>query len=126
MKMSDSLQSTTNVPKTREHPNGSVQGICSGSIAILALFIAFVGFTSFKNPGPWRWLDLIIQILPGMLGAIALTLVPWLTTKPQYEVNLGDSIENGRKSFIIGASLTLFAIIVPWMIDYFAHHEPNQ
>jgi hypothetical protein len=65
-----------------EHANGSVQGICSGAIGLLALLIAFIGYTGYNAKGvntPWSYGDLWHLTL-ALFAAIFLALVPWVAT----------------------------------------------
>src|SRR5215475_10940981 len=66
------MSNSTIAPK---HPDGSVQGLCTGALTMFALLIAYMGYTSLKNPNPWRVIDLFIQIIPLSVAAIALVLV---------------------------------------------------
>jgi len=103
-----------------EHPPGSVQGLCSAAMTMLALLIAFLGYTSFRSPDPWSITDLWIQILPAILGAICLVLTPMNATKLE---NAQIAIQRARNAFAIGSTLALLAIILPMARDFYIHRQ---
>jgi multisubunit Na+/H+ antiporter MnhB subunit len=106
-----------------KHPDGSVQAISSASIALLALLIAYIGYTSLKNPDPWRLIDLFIQIIPCIVAAISLAMVPWLATRPRAPAEAQRSIRQARGSFLFGALAALTAMLIPLLYDFVIHHN---
>ena len=108
-----------------EHATGSVQGICSGAIGLLALLIAFIGYTAFNSRGvniPWSNGDLIHLGL-ALLAAIALALVPWIATSPQPRTPVGRSVEWARALFLFGACCTIASMAVFMARDFLANHQ---
>jgi hypothetical protein len=98
----------------REHPNGAVQGICSGAIGLLALLIAFIGYAAYNSKAaniPWSYNDLN-YLIPAFIASIALAIVPWLATAPQPKDSVGISVERARLSFLIGALCVILSIAI--------------
>jgi len=103
----------------REHPNGAVQGICSGAIGLLALLIAFIGYAAYNSKAaniPWSYNDLS-YLIPAFIASIALAIVPWLATAPQPKDSIGISVERARLSFLIGT----FCVILSMAISIFTN-----
>ena len=73
------------------------QVISSAAMTMFALLVAYLGYTSFKSPDPWRFLDLFIQIVPATFAGIFLALVPWLATKRREADLVGISVDSARK-----------------------------
>lgn len=96
-----------------EHPAGSVQGICSSSVGLLALLIAFVSITGYGSIGassPWRLGDLWHLGL-SLLAALLLASVPWLATKPQPPEKLSASLQHARMCLAAGTLCAMAAIM---------------
>lgn len=109
---------------TVEHPNGAVQGVCSAAIGLLALLIAFIGYTGFNSKSvnaPWQPGDLIHLGL-SLVAAGLLAAVPWLATQPQAIGSSGISIERARKCFALGAGCAILAIAFFVIRDYLNNH----
>jgi len=106
-----------------KHPDGSVQAISSAAVALLALLVAYIGYTSFKNPDPWRAVDLFIQIIPSVAAAISLVVVPWLATQPRAANEAYKSIRWARGLFLLGALAALTAMLIPLLYDFMIHHN---
>ncbi len=97
-----------------KHPDGSVQALSSASVGLVAIMIAFIGYTCYGTTygnTPWHYTD-IFFLLPAGLGCIFLALAPWLATRPRLPEELNKSIEGGRRCFAIGAILSLAAILI--------------
>ena len=109
----------------KKHPDGSVQGICTGAIGLFALLIAFIGYTAFNQKGvnsPWSWLDLL-HLVPSCLAGLFLVSVPWLATMEQDTEKVGESIRYARQSFALGAALALGGIIIFFIKDFINNHS---
>jgi len=106
----------------KQYPDGSLQAICSAAIALLALLIAFLGYTAFKSSDPWTRGDLL-HMIPFYLAVIFLALVPFLATKKRAVAQAYKSIDAARMSFGLGTLLTIFGILVFLIRDYVGHHR---
>jgi len=98
----------------RKHPDGAVQGICSGAIGLLALLIAFTGYAAYNSKGaniPWSYNDLS-YLIPAFIASIALAIVPWLATAPQPKDSTSVSIERARLFFLIGALCVILSMTI--------------
>ena len=107
-----------------EHANGSVQGICSGAIGMLALLIAFIGYTGFNTKGsstPWQFGDLFHLAL-ALISAITLSIVPWAATRPQPIAKVGRSVEQARRLFLSGSICAVLAMTVFVIRDFLGNH----
>ena len=103
-----------------KHPVGSVQAICAGSAGLFTVLVAFIGYTAFNAKGqevPWTAIS-FIYLLPALVAAVALALVPWLVTKPCAESENESSIKNARSSFLLGAVCSIFSMSAFIAIDY--------
>ena len=106
------------------HPAGAVQGVCSAAIGLLALLIAFIGFTGFNaksTQSPWQWGDLWHLVL-SLLAVGLLASVPWLATQPQPKEEDGRSIERARRVFAWGAACVVAAITIFVIRDFSGNH----
>jgi O-antigen/teichoic acid export membrane protein len=113
---------TSKFPGNRVDPTGSVQGICTGAGTLLAILIAFIGFTGFKSSAPWSFTDLCVQIIPSIIATIALAFVPYLATHP-VETTDKRSLRYARASYAIGAILVLVAVGGYLVKDYINNHQ---
>lgn len=97
-----------------KHPDGSVQALSSAAVGLVAIMIAFIGYTCYGTTygnTPWHPTD-VFFLIPAGLGCIFLALSPWMATKPRLPEDIGKSIEVGRRCFAIGAFLSLAAILI--------------
>lgn len=106
------------------HPQGSVQAICSAAIGLVALLIAFVGYTAFNSfsvEAPWMLGDLGYLTFV-LMAVVALVCVPWLATAPQLESDIELSMHKARRFFAVGALCTVLGVGIFIIRDFAAHH----
>jgi hypothetical protein len=102
--------------------NGAVQGVCSASVGLLQLLIAFIGYTAFTGNAavsPWRPLDLV-HLVFALFGAVALLSVPWVATRGSSDYDL-TAINRARLLYAWGSACTLIAIVVVLGRSFFGH-----
>lgn len=103
-------------------PDGSVSALSSAAITLFALLVAFFGYTSLRDTGPWSWGDLFLQIFPALLGGAALISVPVWATHPREADAVDKSVRAARCAFIIGSCLAMFVIVVWFVLNFIANH----
>jgi hypothetical protein len=66
-------------PTEVEHPIGSVPGICSAAVGLLATLVAFIAYADFRleSGARWRWTQ-VSPIVLAFAAMICLALVPLL------------------------------------------------
>ena len=77
-----------------------------------------------KNPAPWTRYDLWIQIVPAIIAAVCLVLVPLLATQPGDKNAQLRSMQWARFAFLIGAVFVSAATISALVQDFRSNHEP--
>jgi hypothetical protein len=87
------------------------------------LLIAFLGYTSFKSPGPWSWADLFVQIIPAILASAALVSIPFLATKEREAGAVAKSVRTARRMFTLGSCLVMFVVFNWFILDFINHHS---
>ena len=108
-----------NVKPEKEHPDGSVQALCSTAVGLFAVLIAFLGYTGFRSgdPSPWNPEDRIYLVFAG--GAeIAFILVPWFATRPRLPLMGRQSLRWARLCFAMGACCAVLSIGIFVYRDY--------
>jgi len=93
--------------------NGAVQALCSSAIGLLALLIAFIGYTAFTGKAgddPWRPID-AVHLCFAAVAVVALLVVPWTVSRGSNEYDLS-TINRARVLYALGASCTLVTIVV--------------
>jgi multisubunit Na+/H+ antiporter MnhB subunit len=106
----------------KQYPDGSLQAICSAAIALLALLIAFIGYTGFKSSDPWSRGDLL-HLIPFSLAVVFLAVVPFLATRKRPTGQTHKSIDVARMSFGLRTLLTILGIMLFLIRDYVGHHR---
>lgn len=105
----------------KKYPEGSVSALCSAATSLFALLIAFLGYTSFKDPGPWSWADLFVKIIPALVAGTALMSVPFLATQEREAE--AESVRAARRMFTLGSGLVLFVVFAWFILDFIRHHS---
>ncbi len=95
-------------------PQGAIQGLCSASMTLFALGMAFLGYWGFANKQPWTIVDAWV-VIPTLFGFLCLTYVPWILTSPE-GVDEISNLQKGRKAFLVGGGCILFAVFVSLFI----------
>jgi hypothetical protein len=105
----------------RRPPQGSAQGLCSASATIFSLGIAFLGFWAFQGTAgdlPWKQIHLFV-LLPAIAAFVSLGLTPWLTTRAQHEMDIEESVHEGRIAYGLGTVLTILTVIAAVLVSVF-------
>jgi len=100
--------------------DGSAATLCSAAMALFALLIGFLGYTSLKSSEPWEWPDLYFVILPAIAAGGVLISVPFFAT--QEREDQAKSVRWARRIFTAGASLVVLIIFIWFIRDFSANH----
>jgi hypothetical protein len=65
----------------KNHPVGSVQGLCTAGATCFALAVAFLGAWGFQGAGTWRPAHVLV-IIPLLVGTLGFGLTPFFATRP--------------------------------------------
>ena len=104
---------------TVKHPSGSVQGICSGAVALLALLVVFTGYSGYGSKDPGPFISPSVQII-AIFALLCLAFVPWFATRAREDNH--KSIQIARFFFLLGAFFAYIAIIAPMLLDFYFNH----
>jgi hypothetical protein len=95
-----------------EHPNGSVDGLCSAAANGFALCVAFLVAWGFQGQGHWRGVDLWV-ILPLALAAGGFGFTPYVVTRP-----VEAPVRAGRRLYGASVVAVMVAVVCALILEY--------
>jgi hypothetical protein len=103
-----------------------VKGLCSAAATIASVELAFFGVWAYTNVAPedkWELIELLV-IIPLLLSFLSLVPTTFFATSPydnemlRCERKLPRSMRDARTSFLLGALLAGFSVIIVVLLDW--------